>query len=84
MGELIADMLKSVPSAMQHNNQHFLNDIISNHDRVTVLESAIFKFLSKIRKQELTEKESLDHQALMSATINLKRVADELKEEIAG
>ena len=76
MGGIIHSMLCDLQPAVMNHDRQQVKDIMSMDDKVNILESLIFKFLSKIRKEELTDKESTDHQALMTATVNLKSLAD--------
>ena len=83
MGEIIHSMINDMrPAVLDHDRQK-IQEIIALDDKVNILESLIFKFLSKIRKEELTEKESNDHQALMTATINLRNLSDVIKDDMA-
>jgi phosphate:Na+ symporter len=76
IAEITEQMLKDWPSAVRHKDQGKLDEIAKRDDQVDALETAILKYLSSIRQHLLTEQESIDHQALMTMTITLERIAD--------
>ncbi len=83
MGGIIYSMLRDIQPAVMKQDRQQIKDIIAMDVKVNILESLIFQFLSKIRKEELTEKESHDHQALMSTVVNLKNISDVIKGDMA-
>lgn len=83
MGEFIITMLKEIRPAVVNRNRQLVDEIILMDNKVNILESLILQYLGKTRQQELTDKESIDHQALMTATINLENLADVIKDDIA-
>lgn len=83
MGGIIASMLRDIQPAVMNQDRQQIKEIISMDVKVNILESLIFQFLSKIRKEKLTEKESHDHQALMSTVVNLKNISDVIKDDMA-
>lgn len=83
MGEIINTMLHDIRSAVIKKDLDQVDKVILMDNKVNILESQILEYLSKIRREELTEKESMDHQALMTATINLEKLADVIKEDIS-
>ncbi|WP_028579904.1 Na/Pi cotransporter family protein [Desulfogranum japonicum] len=83
MGEIAASMLKELPKAVIAKDRKHIENIVKLDDKVDILEAAIFTFLSKIRQQSLTEEESVLHQKLMSATVNLETLADIIETEMA-
>lgn len=83
MGGIINTMLNDIRPAIINNNRHKIDEIILMDNKVNILESLILEYLSKTRKEELTDKESVDHQALMTATINMESLADVIKDDIA-
>ncbi len=79
MGGIIYEMLLDLRPAIENHDRDLLKSIVLMSDKVNMLESLIFQFLSKIRKEDLTEKESHDHQTLMTAAINLRNLSDVIK-----
>ena len=84
MGQIAYTMLAELLEATQQKDKKHINAIISLDDKVDILEVEIFKFLSKIRQQSLTEEESGIHQELMTATVNLENLADVIKSDLSG
>jgi phosphate:Na+ symporter len=76
IAEITEQMLKDWPLAVRNRDQGKLDEIAKRDDQVDALETAILEYLSSIRQHLLTEQESIDHQALMTMTITLERIAD--------
>jgi phosphate:Na+ symporter len=51
---------------------------------VDILNEAILEYLSEIRQQTLTDRQSSEFQALMSATINLESLADIIETDLSA
>lgn len=83
MGRIAATMLSEMPHAVQEKDMDHVETIVMLDDKVDILEAAIFKFLSKIRQQCLTEEESKIHQDLMTATVNLESLADIIEKDLS-
>ena len=83
MGHIAATMLSEMPHAVQEKDIDHVDTIVMLDDKVDILEEAIFKFLSKIRQQALTEEESKAHQDLMTATVNLESLADIIEKDLS-
>jgi len=77
-------MLGELPAAILNKSKAHVEKIVKLDDKVDILESAIFKFLSKIRQLSLTEEESKVHQDLMTATVSLENLADLVETEFSG
>jgi phosphate:Na+ symporter len=56
--------------------------VAARDDEVDILEAAILEYLGRIRQGLLTAEESLDHEHLMSATVNLENLADVVETDI--
>lgn len=84
MGEIAATMLEELAVATESRDKEHVDAIIKLDDKVDILESAIFKFLSLIRQQSLTGDESKTHQDLMGATVTLEALADVIETELSG
>jgi len=69
-------MLKDWLSAVETRDLTKLKEIAKSDDQVDTLEAAILEYLSRIRQHILTEQESNDHQAMMTMTITMERIAD--------
>jgi phosphate:Na+ symporter len=80
--EITEQMLKDWPSAIRNRDPKKLDEIARRDDQVDTLEAAILEYLSRIRQHLLTEQESNDHQALMTMTITLERIADVIETDL--
>ena len=80
---IILDMLETSRQALRSNNPHKLRSLKRADDDVDRLEKACIRYLSLIRKQELTDKESREHQALMIATVSLENIGDVIETKLA-
>ena len=80
---IILDMLETSRQALRSNNPQKLKSLKRADDDVDSLEKACIRYLSLIRKQELTDKESREHQALMIATVSLENIGDVIETKLA-
>jgi len=53
-------------------------------DKVDILNEAILEYLSEIRQQTLTDRQSTEFQSLMSAAINLENLADIVETDLSS
>jgi phosphate:Na+ symporter len=83
MGQITLAMLSELPQAVLERDRQHVETIVMLDDKVDILESAIFRFLGKIRQLSLTAKESSIHQELMTATVNLEALADVIETDLA-
>ena len=83
MGGLVNTMLHDIQPAIIAKDHKQIEKIISIDHKVKILDEAILHFLSQLRKEELTDKESMDFQALMTATTNLNDISDVITNELS-
>ena len=83
MGGLVNTMLQSVQPAIIDKDHKQIEKIISMDNKVNILEQSILKYLRLLRQEELTDKESSDLQAIMTAAINMEELADVIKDELS-
>jgi len=83
MADYNSRMFSTIRSATIEKNQQQLEQIFLMFDKVTILEVAILNYLSKIRKEKLTEQESIDHQNMMTTTIQQQNMASIIRHDIA-
>jgi len=83
MGGLVNTMLQSVHPAIIDKDHKQIEKIISMDNKVNILEQSILNYLRLLRQEELTDKESIDLQAIMTAAINLEELADVIKNELS-
>ena len=83
VNEIIMDMLNTTRGALQSGTPQKLHSLKRVDDKVDSLEKACIRYLGLIRKQQLTESESREHQALMIATVSLENLGDVIETKLA-
>ncbi|MCU7837485.1 MAG: Na/Pi cotransporter family protein [gamma proteobacterium symbiont of Taylorina sp.] len=83
MGGLVNTMFHSIQPAVMDKDRKQIDKIISMDNKVNILEESILQYLHQLKKEDLTDQESDDLHAVMTATINLEELADVIKNEIA-
>ena len=84
MGEIIVGMMTAVQEAWVARNRAALDTVLKMDDKVDILHEAILQYLGEIRRETLTDRQSHEFQALMSATVNLEGLADVIESELVG
>jgi phosphate:Na+ symporter len=84
MGEIINDMMTLVQKAWQQRDRAALDAVLRMDDKVDILHEAILEYLALVRREALTEQQSREFQALMSATIHLEGLADVIETGLVG
>ena len=84
MGEITNDMLRLLGSAFNDRDLEKFQAVRTMDDKVDILQGAILNYMGRLRREPLTEKQSLEFQALMSATINLENLADVIESELVA
>ncbi len=84
LGEVVLDMLGRVPSAFTSRQLEVFEAIERMDDKVDILEGEIVKYLSAVRKQQLTDKENTDFQIMMSVTDNLESIGDVIETDVVA
>jgi len=82
MGEIITGMFATLRSAFAERDRATCERVLKMDDQVDILHEAILEYLSEIRQNPLTDRQSMEFQALMSATINLESLADVIETEL--
>jgi phosphate:Na+ symporter len=83
MGEIISDMLSRLEEGFLQRDKQKLEEVTMMDDKVDILNDAILVYLSEIRQQPLTDRQSSEFQSLMGATINLESLADIIETDLA-
>ncbi len=83
MGEIIHQMFNDIQPAMIDRDRKKLEEMFVMDDKVNILQSSTLEYLSKLRKEELTEQESHDHQSMMITTINLQNISSVIRDDIS-
>lgn len=84
VGGIAVEMLEQIGPAIRDRDETRMALIAARDDEVDILEAAILEYLGHIRQGTLSEAESLDHQHLMTATINLEALADVVETDIVA
>ena len=82
MGGITLEMFRDLRPALQNADVHQLEAIARRDDEVDILEAAILAYLGKLRRGLLSERDSLEFQALMTATTDLESLADVIETDI--
>jgi phosphate:Na+ symporter len=82
MGEIITEMMTRLDEGFQQRDKLKLDQVTLMDDKVDILNEAILEYLSEIRQQPLTDRQSSEFQALMSATVNLESLADVIETDL--
>jgi phosphate:Na+ symporter len=81
-GEIALEMLEQIGPAIRERDHVRIAAIAARDDEVDILEAAILEYLGRIRQGLLTEVESVEHQHLMAATVNLESLADVIETDL--
>ena len=84
VGDIVVGMLKDFGLAIEDRDMKHLEEIVRRDDQVDVLEEEILRYLGRLRKGMLTDQESLEFQALVTATSNLESLADVIETDLAS
>jgi len=82
MGEIINDMFSTLRSGVRERDKQKCDTVLKLDDKVDILHDAILEYLSDLRQEPLTDKQSDRFQALMSATVNLENLANIINDEL--
>ena len=83
MSEIIHQMFVHIRPAVINKDRQQLEQIFEMNDKVHILRTATLNYLSNIRREELTEQESIDHQTMMMTTINLQNLSSVIRDDIS-
>ena len=82
IGEITTEMFSTLREGIVSGDKAKCDRVPAMDDRVDILHDAILEYLSEIRQQPLTDSQSAEFQALMSAVINLENLADVMETEL--
>jgi phosphate:Na+ symporter len=82
MGKTINRMLSTLNAAGLERDKKRCDEVRKLDDQVDILHDAILEYMSEIRQEPLTDKQSHRFQALMSATVNLENLANIINYEL--
>jgi len=84
MGGIINEMFSTLRSGVQEKDKQKCDAVLKLDDKVDILHDAILEYLSEIRQEPLTDKQSNRFQTLMGATVNLQNLAKIINDELVG
>ena len=84
VGDIVVNMLKDFGQAVEYRDMKSLQEIVRRDDQVDVLEEEVLRYLGQLRKEMLTDQESLEFQGLVTATTNLETLADVIETDLAS
>jgi phosphate:Na+ symporter len=82
MGDVISDMMSGVQTAWRQRDREALDEVLRMDDKVDILHEAILGYLGRIRRETMTNEQSVEFQSLMTATVNLEGLADIIESEL--
>jgi len=83
-GGIAVEMLEQIGPAILQRDPKRVEAIAARDDEVDILEAAILEYLGRIRQGTLSEAESLEHQNLMTAIVNLEAIADVVETDVVA
>jgi phosphate:Na+ symporter len=84
MGEIISAMLGRLDEGFLERDTRKFDEVMMMDDKVDVLNDAILEYLSEVRQQPLTDRQSEEFQRLMGATVNLESLADVIEVDLVS
>jgi phosphate:Na+ symporter len=82
MGEIINDMFSTLRAGVREGDMKKCDDVLKLDDQVDILHDAILEYLSELRQEPLTDKQSDRFQALLSSAVNLENLADIVNDDL--
>lgn len=73
---IVLEMMDRFHDSFAKNDFEALQNLVNENEQINILGQAITEYLAKIRSVALSEKESLEHQCLMTSAITLENMAD--------
>jgi phosphate:Na+ symporter len=84
VGVIAVSMLEEIGLALRDRDLARCEEIVRRDEQVDLLEASILEYLARIRQRTLTEEESLEHQHLMTAIVNLENLAGVVETNLVG
>jgi Na+/phosphate symporter len=82
MAEWVQQMLAAVKPAIREDSTASIEEIIRDNDRVVILRDHILDFARRLGREELTDRESAEHDRLLRISMDLESLAHEIKGEL--
>lgn len=80
--QLINEIVERFGKLFSEANFKALSELVKEDDKIDILEQASIEYLAAIRTQPLSQKESNEHQCLMTCAINLETLADVIETDL--
>jgi phosphate:Na+ symporter len=84
MGAIISEMLALMGQAFREGNLEKFKSVRTMDNKVDILQEAILNYMGQLRQEPLTDNQSREFQALMSAVINLESLADVIESDLVA
>ncbi len=81
-GAIAEGMMKELGPVLLDRDKERMDEIARRDDSIDILTVEIMQYLGHIRQGTLTTEESLEHQGLMTATVNLESMADVIETDV--
>jgi phosphate:Na+ symporter len=75
LGNISMEMLRDIAPAYKNNDMQNIKKIAKRYDEIKILEEEILKYLTLLRKNMLSEEDSLEFQSIMMAVDNFESMA---------
>jgi phosphate:Na+ symporter len=79
---IIVEMIERFRDSFTKGDYEDLKLLVREDDKIDILEQASMEYLGKIRSQNLSEKDNLEHQCLMLSTVTLESLADVIETDL--
>jgi len=75
MGNITMEMLRDIVPAIKNNDMQHVKEIARRYDEINILEAEILKYMALLRKNTLSDEDSLEFQSIMMAVDNFESMA---------
>jgi phosphate:Na+ symporter len=79
---IITGMIERFRDSFQKGDFEDIKLLVREDDKIDILEQACLEYLGKIRSQNLSENDSLEHQCLMISAVTLESLADVIETDL--
>ena len=80
--DIIVGMVERFRESFKKGDYEDIKLLVREDDKIDILERASMEYLGKIRSQNLSEEDSLEHQCLMLTSITLESLADVIETDL--
>ena len=76
LGNITMEMLRDIVPAIKNNDMQQVKEIARRYDEISILEAEILKYMALLRKNTLSDEDSLEFQSIMMAVDNFESMAE--------